>query len=221
MDLIHFEGNQIIFFQRFPRDMEQVAEFTANFYFSPVCPLGGRRSEKDSSLGEIRQAELKMKRSGESHNHVIKKQWCFGESGDLFDEPFVKFSPPTKIKAYSVNQNTKISMVTRGIAQLGTCTLPVVVIKSTFPSLALVRYLLQFTLVNSYLTMKLRKLNFCYYFWEYICCEIWCIPGNHTTFGFSLDLPNSMNSAKVIKGKIKWLCSTTFWTTGVKFLHSD
>ena len=51
--------------------MELAAEFTANFYFSPVCPLGSRSSRKDSSLGEIRQAELKMKRSGESDSPVI------------------------------------------------------------------------------------------------------------------------------------------------------
>ena len=51
--------------------MELAAEFTANFYFSPVCPLGSRSSRKDSPLGEIRQAELKMKRSGESDSPVI------------------------------------------------------------------------------------------------------------------------------------------------------
>ena len=43
-------------------------------------------------------------------------------------------------------------MVTRNNTQLATCTLPVGVIKTTFPLLALVRYLLQFTPVNSYLT---------------------------------------------------------------------
>ena len=46
---------------------------------------------------------------------------------------------------------SKNGMVTMRIAQLGTFTLPVVVIKSTFTSLAPVRYLLTFTPVNSYI----------------------------------------------------------------------
>ena len=47
---------------------------------------------------------------------------------------------------------SKNSMVTRNNTQLVTCTLPVAVIKITFPLLALVRYLLPFTPVNSCLT---------------------------------------------------------------------
>ena len=40
-------------------------------------------------------------------------------------------------------------MVTRNNGQLATCTLPVVMIKITFPLLALVRYILPFTPVYS------------------------------------------------------------------------
>ena len=40
----------------------------------------------------------------------------------------------------------------RNNTQLTMCTLPMAVIKITFPLLALVRYLLSFVLVNSYLT---------------------------------------------------------------------
>ena len=47
---------------------------------------------------------------------------------------------------------SKNGMVTRNNTQLATCTLPVVVIKITFLLLVLVRYLLLFTPVNSYLT---------------------------------------------------------------------
>ena len=43
-------------------------------------------------------------------------------------------------------------MATRNSTQLATSTLLVAVIKIIFPSLALVRYLLPFTLVHSYLT---------------------------------------------------------------------
>ena len=45
-------------------------------------------------------------------------------------------------------------MVTRNNTQLTTCTLPVAVIKITFPSIALVRYQTPFTPVNSYLTKR-------------------------------------------------------------------
>ena len=47
---------------------------------------------------------------------------------------------------------SKSRMTTRNNTQLATGTLPVVVIKCTFPSLALMRYLLPLTAFNSYLT---------------------------------------------------------------------
>ena len=47
---------------------------------------------------------------------------------------------------------SKNSIVTRNDTSLGTCMLPVAVIKITFPLLALVRYLLLFNIVNSYVT---------------------------------------------------------------------
>ena len=47
---------------------------------------------------------------------------------------------------------SKNGMVTRNSTQLATCTLLVAVIKITFPSIALVWYLVPFTPVNSYQT---------------------------------------------------------------------
>ena len=56
---------------------------------------------------------------------------------------------------------SKNGMVTRNSAQLATFTLLVAVIEITFPSLALVMYLLPFTPVNSYLTRcSLENLHF-------------------------------------------------------------
>ena len=55
----------------------------------------------------------------------------------------------TKFSEFSKSKN---GMVTKNNTQLATCTLPVVVIKTSFPLLALVRYLLPFTPFNSYLT---------------------------------------------------------------------
>lgn len=59
---IRSNNSIIVISQRFPRGMEMAADFTVNFYFSPVCPLSG---PKDELLGDIRQIELKMRRSGE------------------------------------------------------------------------------------------------------------------------------------------------------------
>ena len=54
----------------------------------------------------------------------------------------------------------KNSMVTRNSTQLATCTLPVEVMKITFPSLALVGYLLPFTSANEYQTRCSRDILF-------------------------------------------------------------
>ena len=41
--------------------------------------------------------------------------------------------------------------------------------------------------------------------WEYVYCQIWCIPGDLTSFGFCLDSLNAINSAKVILVKLNLL----------------
>ena len=43
---------------------------------------------------------------------------------------------------------------------------------------------------------RLQLFLFYYCMEEFLCCELWTVSGNHTTFGFSQDSLNSMNSAK-------------------------
>ena len=69
------------------------------------------------------------------------------------------------------------SMVIRNNTQLATYVLPVTVIKNTFPSLALVKYLLPFTPVNSYLTRRSwDNLIFATTSGNVSVISLWCIP---------------------------------------------
>ena len=113
---------------------------------------------------------------------------------------------PKGFSRNSVNSSniSKNGMVTRNNTQLVTCTLPVVLIKFTFPSLALVRYLLPFTPVNSYLTR---------YSWEHlvfattsgnvsvISCGVSLVTTPH------LDLLVFSEFSKSHFGKFKWTSS--------------
>ena len=56
--------------------------------------------------------------------------------------------------------------------------------------------------IEQILNQRLWKFIFYYCLKEYICCEVWTVSGNHTTFGFSQD---SLNSIKAIHRKLKCL----------------
>ena len=68
----------------------------------------------------------------------------------------------------------------------------------------LVSCLFLLTTLNRYQTIGSNG-NFLFYYCleEYVCCDIWTISGNHTTFGFSHDSLNSMNSAKPFREKLQ------------------
>ena len=94
---------------------------------------------------------------------------------------------------------SKNGMVTRGITQSATDALPFTVIECAFTLLPLVRYPLWLTTVNRYYPRDSNgNIVVYHYIWECICCWIWSVSGNHTTFGFSVDSLNSANSVKVI-----------------------
>ena len=91
----------------------------------------------------------------------------------------------------------KIGLVTKGSTCLATITLPVAVVRRASPILpivwcpillaTLIRYQTRDSNGNSFLLLD-----------EIICCGIWTVSGNHTTFGLSQDSLNWMNSAKAI-----------------------
>ena len=94
-------------------------------------------------------------------------------------------------------------MVTGNNTQLATCTIQMSVIKISFPLLALVRYLLPFTPVNSYLTIcSWENLIFATASKNvaFISCGVSLVTIPLWIYSFSL---NSVNSAKVIQGKLK------------------
>ena len=92
---------------------------------------------------------------------------------------------------------SKSSMVTRGISQLATNTLPVLVIQNAFSLLPMGRYLLPLTTLNRYeprdsrgkffFTTRSRNVSIVRY-----------VSGNHTALGLYHDSLNSLNSEKAI-----------------------
>ena len=89
-------------------------------------------------------------------------------------------------------------MVTKGITQLATNTLTVLVIQSTFSLLQLGGYLLLITTLNRYQPRDSSKKFFYHYIKQHIYCQLWNVSGNHTVLGFNHGSLNSLNSEKPI-----------------------
>ena len=75
--------------------------------------------------------------------------------------------------------------------------------RNYIPLLPLDRYLLLLSSLSRYLPRCTKAISFYHYIWKSIYCQILSITGNHTTSEFCLDPLNSINSAKVIRGKLE------------------